>query len=88
MIDIKKVIKKIRSNRLLMALVIFLFLVIIFFVLVISGRQNCERVHINEGVTQTCDCRGIEVDVKSTVLSAERLTICLGSVNNRVYYQK
>lgn len=83
---LKKLLKKIRSNKVLLFLSILLVLTVITFVLLISGQLNCEEVHIKEGVKQTCTCRGIEVDVKSTILTAERVTVCLGITSNTQTY--
>ncbi len=59
---------------------IMLFFVVVFFLMLLSGRQDCEITSLREGVIQTCDCRGMVITVKSTVNSGEKKTVCLGRV--------
>jgi len=67
---------------------IFLFFTILFFVLLISGRQDCEIVSLKEGVVQNCKCQGLTITVKSIANSGERKTICLGRVADRLKYKE
>jgi hypothetical protein len=61
---------------------IILVLVVTFFILLISGQQDCEITSLQKGVIQTCDCRGLTITVKSTTNSREKKTVCLGRVAN------
>ena len=63
-----------------------LFFVITFFILLFSGRQDCEIVSLREGVIQTCSCKGLTITVKSISNSGERKTVCLGRVVERFKY--
>lgn len=67
---------------------IVLFFVVTFFILLISGRQDCEIVSLREGVIQTCRCRGLTITVKSVANSGERKTVCLGRVAERFKYKE
>jgi len=65
-----------------------LFLVILFFILLISGRQDCEIVSLRDGVIQTCRCKGLTITVKSISNSGERKTVCLGRVAERFKHKQ
>ncbi len=67
---------------------VVLFLVVISFILLISGRQDCEIVSLKEGVVQTCHCKGMVVTVKSISNSGERKTVCIGVPADKVRYSR
>lgn len=64
------------------------FLVIVFFIMLFSGTQDCEITSLREGVIQTCDCQGIPVTVKSITNSGEKKTVCLGRVRSLVIHRE
>ena len=72
--------KSVREHRWAILGGFVLFLVVTFFILLISGRQDCEITSLREGVIQTCRCRGLEIEVSSTTNSREKKTVCLGQV--------
>jgi len=65
---------------------IFLFFIILFFILLISGTQDCEIVSLKDGVLQNCDCAGLNITVKSISNSGERKTVCMGIIKNKIKY--
>ncbi len=65
---------------------IVLFFVVVFFLMLLSGTQDCEITSLQEGVVQTCDCRGMVVTVKSTTNSREKKTVCLGRIAETLYH--
>jgi hypothetical protein len=67
---------------------VVLFLVIVFFIMLISGSQDCEITSLQEGVIQTCDCRGMVVTVRSTTNSREKRTVCLGRIANTIVHKE
>jgi len=67
---------------------VVLFFIIVFFLMLLSGRQDCEITSLQEGVIQTCDCKGMVVTVKSTINSGERKTVCLGRIIEVFYHIK
>lgn len=80
--------KIIKEHKFAIGAGFLLFLVILFFILLISGRQDCEIVSLKEGVIQNCRCRGLTITVKSISNSGERKTICLGRVAERFKYKE
>ena len=67
---------------------IVLFFVIVFFLMLVSGRQDCEITSLQDGVVQTCDCRGLIITVKSTVNSGEKKTVCLGRIVEVLHHKE
>jgi len=65
---------------------IVLSFVIVFFLMLLSGKQDCEITSLQEGVIQTCDCRGLLITVKSTTNSREKKTVCLGRISETFYH--
>ena len=84
---LNKFIKKLKENKKIILLGIILAFTIVFFVLVISGKQDCEVVSLREGVISTCTCRGFEITVKSNAISAETKTVCLGQITTKNVYK-
>jgi len=80
--------KAIKEHKFAIVGGVVLFLIVTFFVLLISGTQDCEIVSLKEGVVQTCRCRGMVITVKSISNSGERKTVCLGVVADKVKYNK
>ena len=78
----------IREHWVLSLIIVVLALTLIFFVLLISGRQNCEITSVRDGVFQTCDCWGFEITVKSTANSGTQKTVCVGRISNRQTYKQ
>ena len=72
--------KPIREHKMVVLGGFVLFLIVIFFILLISGRQDCEITSLKDGVIQTCRCRGMEITVRSTTSSREKKTVCLGQL--------
>jgi|GEM_PF-4272419 len=64
------------------------FLVVTFFFLLISGRQDCEITSLQEGVVQVCRCQGLVITVKSTTNSKEMKTVCLGRIAELTKYKE
>ena len=84
--NFSKALKTIKKNKFLTLLSLLFIVVIITLILVSTGRQNCLIVHIKDGVKQTCDCTGLEITVKSTTMAAEKRTVCIGQIQNRISY--
>lgn len=84
---LKNLLKYIRRHKLLTFLYVFGTVSFVYFVLVILGYRDCSDVHIKEGVKQTCDCKGLEVEVRSTTINAEQQTVCIGIISNRTKYK-
>ena len=63
-------------------------LILIFFILVLSGTRDCEYVTLEEGVYQVCDCHGLEITIKSTAAQKEKKTICIGFISHKIKYQQ
>jgi hypothetical protein len=80
-------IRVIRENWIASLGVVLLTIVIIMFILILTGRLDCELTSLKGGVYQTCDCTGLEITVKSITNSGEQKTICVGRVQNRIKYK-
>lgn len=85
--NISEKFKLIKENWMSATGVLTLTLFIIFLILIIAGRLDCELVSIKEGVYKTCDCKGFEVTVKSTESSGQQKTVCLGFITNKRTFQ-
>jgi len=76
--------KAIKDHKFAIIGAVVLVLIITFFILLITGTQDCEIVSLKEGVLQTYDCKGLTITVKSISNSGERKTVCLGRIKNKV----
>ncbi len=63
-----------------------LTIVVISFVVIMSGILNCEKTTIRNGVYQICKCSGLEIKIKNTTNTGELQTICIGAITRKNMY--
>lgn len=86
MTPLQEKLEKLKEHWVVATFAGILGVLVILFLLVVSGAQDCDITQIRGGVKQTCRCIGMEITVKSTTNTGEQKTICLGVASGKKTY--